>query len=116
MPDAADRFDPDLIEQYRIVIGPSGAREMVELFLRTLAERRAELGVAVAAHDLAEVRRLGHALKGMAGAVGAVRLSAAGGALQDADAGDLSALLVDLDTEAASAIAGVGAAWSLTEP
>ena len=58
VPDTSDRFDRDLIEQYRSVIGPDGAREMVELFLRTLDERRGEIVAAVADGDLddAELR------------------------------------------------------------
>ena len=115
VPDARDRFDRDLIEQYRSVIGPNGAREMVDLFLQTLVERRAQLGAAVAADDLAETQRIGHALKGMASAVGAVRLSAAGAALQHAEAADVPGLLTEFDAEAAAATTEVRAAWGLTE-
>jgi HPt (histidine-containing phosphotransfer) domain-containing protein len=114
VPDAFDRFDRDLIGQYRSVIGPNGAREMVELFLRRLDDRRSELAVAVAADDMAEIRRVGHASKGMASAVGAVRLSAAGEALQHAEAADVRRLLAEFDAEAEAATADVRAAWGLT--
>ncbi|MFZ4718467.1 MAG: ATP-binding protein [Ilumatobacteraceae bacterium] len=109
-----DRFDAALIEQYRSAIGPAGSTEMVELFVRTLAERRAELGAAIAAGDLAEAQRLGHALKGMAAAVGAARLSAAGAALQHAMGADaLDGLLAAFDAESVGTLAGVHAAWGI---
>jgi PAS domain S-box-containing protein len=109
------RFDAALIEQYRSVIGPDGSRQMVDLFLQTLDERSAELRAAVSADDLAEVRRIGHAIKGMAAAVGAVELSATGERLQHSEADAVPALMVDFEAAAVAARDGVAAAWQLTD-
>jgi CheY-like chemotaxis protein len=109
------RFDAALIEQYRSVIGPDGSRQMVDLFLQTFDERSAELRAAVSADDLAEVRRIGHAIKGMAAAVGAVELSAVGERLQHSEADAVSALMVDFEAAAVTARDGVAAAWQLAD-
>ncbi len=109
------RFDDALIEQYRSVIGADGARQMVDLFLQTLEERSVELHAAFAAGDLAEVRRVGHAVKGMAAAVGAVALSTAGEHLQHSEDDAVPALMREFDTAAAAARDGVAAAWHLTD-
>ena len=103
VPIDAARFDAALIEQYRSVIGADGARQMVDLFLQTLAERSDELRAAAAAGDLAEVRRVGHAVKGMAAAVGAVELSKAGEHLQHSEADAVATLMVDFETAATAA-------------
>lgn len=113
-PEAEDHFDRELIEQYRSVIGPAGAKEMVELFLATRAERRAELGAAAEAGDVAEVQRIGHALKGMASAVGARALAAIGARLQHNESVDaVPGLLAEFDAESTVALHGLHSAWGL---
>jgi len=106
-------FDRVLIDQYRDVLGESGATQMVELFVRTLDERSAELRVAVDAGDLAEVNRIGHTIKGMAAAIGAVDLSASGLALQHASEADVGERHATFLVEAAAALEGARAAWKL---
>jgi signal transduction histidine kinase/CheY-like chemotaxis protein/HPt (histidine-containing phosphotransfer) domain-containing protein len=106
-------FDDALIEQYRSVIGDDGSNEMVTLFVATLAERRVELRSAVAAQANDEVRRLGHAVKGMAAAVGAVRLSRTGERMQHASDDDVSAAVQRFEVEADLALADVHAAWRI---
>jgi HPt (histidine-containing phosphotransfer) domain-containing protein len=106
-------FDRALIEQYRGVLGESGATQMVELFVRTLAERGTELQAAVQAGDIAQVNRVGHTIKGMAAATGATALSACGLELQHATAEDVAAAHARFLLEAATALEGVRAAWEL---
>jgi HPt (histidine-containing phosphotransfer) domain-containing protein len=104
-------FDLDRIEQYRSMIGLEGAEDMVRLFLRTLPERRSELGDAIAADDLERIRKAGHTIKGMAAAVGANALSAVGLHLQHADAHEVDELVAELALRADEALRGVSAAW-----
>ena len=112
-------FDRALIDQYRDVLGERGARELVDLFVQTLGERRAELRAAVDAGDLAEVSRVGHTIKGMAAAMGATELSACGLALQQAigaTPAEVAHLHARFLGEAAAALRGVRAAWKLPDP
>jgi len=63
-----------------------GGRELldkiVSLFRSTSAERLEALQVAVASHDLRQVSRLAHAIKGSAAQVGAEPLRASAAALE----------------------------------
>ncbi|MEY4175580.1 MAG: Hpt domain [Actinomycetota bacterium] len=104
-------FDLERIEQYRSMIGVEGAEDMVRLFLRSLPERRVELRDAIAAGDLERIRKAGHAIKGMAAAVGANALSAIGLGLQHADAHDVEELVQRLEPTAEEAVTGIAAAW-----
>ncbi|MFM7686447.1 MAG: Hpt domain-containing protein [Actinomycetota bacterium] len=104
-------FDLDRIEQYRSMIGVEGAEDMVRLFLRSLPERRAELPDAVAADDLDRIRKAGHAIKGMAAAIGANALSTVGLHLQHAEAHEVTDLLLELSERSEEAVDGVAAAW-----
>jgi len=108
-----DAFDRDVIEQYRSVIGDEGALDMVRLFLRTLPERRAELDDALGADDLERIRRTGHAIKGMAAAVGATRLSAVGLLLQHAEQREVAGLVRRLDAASTEALHGIASAWQV---
>jgi HPt (histidine-containing phosphotransfer) domain-containing protein len=112
-------FDRALIDQYRDVLGEHGARQMIDLFVQTLAERSAEMRAAVDAGDLAEVSRVGHTIKGMAAAVGATELSACGFALQQATHAappEVAQLHARFLEEAAAVLGGVRAAWKLPNP
>jgi len=106
-------FDLDRIEQYRSMIGAEGAEDMVRLFLRSLPERQAELHDAVGAGDIERIRKAGHAIKGMAAAVGANALSAVGLQLQHADAEEVDELVQRLAPVAAEALSGIAAAWRI---
>ena len=108
-----DAFDREVIEQYRSVIGDDGALDMVRLFLRTLPERRLELENAAEGDDLERVRRTGHAIKGMAAAVGATRLSALGLLLQHAEQREVSGLVRRLEAASTEAMHGIAAAWQV---
>jgi HPt (histidine-containing phosphotransfer) domain-containing protein len=110
---SAPVFDRALIAQYRDVLGEVGARQMIDLFVQTLGERSVELRAAVDAGDLGEVNRIGHTIKGMAAAVGAVDLSASGRALQHATQPEVADLHRKFLEEAAAAGAGVREAWKL---
>ncbi|MEY4173785.1 MAG: Hpt domain [Actinomycetota bacterium] len=114
LPDVKERqvaFDHGRIEQYRSMIGPDGAADMVRLFLRSLPERRVELSDAIVADDLERIRKAGHAIKGMAAAIGANPLAALGLQLQHAESHEVSALVEELDIAADEALDGVAAAW-----
>lgn len=106
-------FDLDRIEQYRSMIGAEGAEDMVRLFLRSLPERRAELLQAVGDGDLERIRRAGHAIKGMAAAVGANALSAVGLHLQHSVLHEVDDLVLMLDARAEEATDGIAAAWRI---
>jgi CheY-like chemotaxis protein/HPt (histidine-containing phosphotransfer) domain-containing protein len=104
-------FDEALIEQYRSVIGADGSLEMVTLFVDILDDRRGELRTAAVSGALDEIRRVGHAVKGMASAVGAVRLSRSGELLQHATGVDVPSLMEQFEREADLARDAVHAAW-----
>jgi HPt (histidine-containing phosphotransfer) domain-containing protein len=106
-------FDSALIEQYRSVLGERGAAQMVDLFVQTLTERTVELQVAVDSGDIGEINRVGHAVKGMAAAIGAVSLSECGLDLQNATADAVPQAHARFVHEAAVAAAGVRDAWML---
>jgi HPt (histidine-containing phosphotransfer) domain-containing protein len=106
------RFDRCLVDQYRGVLGEGGATQLVELFVRTLEECHANLQTAVAQGDVAEVNRVGHRIKGMASAVGAVPLAECGLRLQHACADDVRPNHARFLQEAARALADVGQAWT----
>lgn len=110
-----ERFNSSLIAEYREVIGPEGARQMVDLFVGSLSDRRAELAQASAAEDLEGVRRAGHTIKGMAAAAGAARISEFGLRLQHAEWSDVSGLIAALDLESAEVVVELPGAWGLEQ-
>jgi signal transduction histidine kinase/DNA-binding response OmpR family regulator len=112
-PSATPRFNITLIEEYRSVIGDAGARQMVDLFVESYAQRRDELGQAVAANDHALVQRTGHTIKGMAAAAGAAALSDIGMRLQHATEPEVPGLVAALDVEAAAVLADLPGQWGL---
>jgi len=114
-PSVPERFNMSLIEEYRTVIGAEGARQMVDLFVVSLSERRAELAQASAADDLDGVRRAGHTIKGMAAAAGAARISEFGMRLQHAEWNEVSGLIAALDLESAEVVAELPGAWGLDQ-
>ena len=104
-------FDHDLVAKHRKLFGAAGVDKLLVTFVSSLAERRNELETCSAADDLEGVRRAGHTIKGMAGAIGARRLWAAGERLQHADDEDLPAMVAALNRAAEEALAGLERAW-----
>lgn len=69
----------DVLTQLRQMMPEKAVRDILAAVVADLVKRIELLGTAIAQHDLAEVRRIGHAIKGgcgMAGAVQAARLGA----------------------------------------
>jgi CheY-like chemotaxis protein len=91
----ASRLDPqeavvslEVLRQLRQLMPESAVREIYVAVVADLGRRIEALGAAIARHDAAEIRRIGHAIKGgcgMAGAQQAARL----GALLEAAAGEV---------------------------
>lgn len=78
---------PEILGQLRQLMPESAVREIYVAVVADLRRRIEALGVAIAKHDTAEIRRIGHAIKGgcgMAGAQQAARL----GALLEAEAAE----------------------------
>ncbi|MGO8757368.1 MAG: response regulator [Terracidiphilus sp.] len=70
---------PEVLAQFRKVMPESAVRQIYSAVVADLAKRIELLGAAIARGDSAEIRRIGHAIKGgcgMAGAVQAARLGA----------------------------------------
>jgi hypothetical protein len=88
---------------------------MVDLFVGSLSDRRAELAQASAAEDLEGVRRAGHTIKGMAAAAGAARISELGLRLQHAEWSDVGGLIAALDLESAEVVVELAGAWGLEQ-
>ncbi|HUA91287.1 MAG TPA: response regulator [Terracidiphilus sp.] len=75
----APAISPDTLAQLRHMMPESGVREIYQAIVTDLLKRTLALDAAIAAHDGAEVRRIGHAIKGgcaMAGALQAARIGA----------------------------------------
>lgn len=106
-------FDRALIDSHRELLADDRAVELIGVFRDSLAVRRAELDAALAAGDVDAQRRAGHAIKGLAAAVGAVELAAVGERLQHASAEAVGAIVDDLGAASAIALSGVAAAWGI---
>lgn len=101
--------NPKTLAQLRQLMPEAAVREIYAAVVADLTRRLAALEAALAAGDMAETRRIGHAIKGgcgMAGAVQAARLGARFEALGTSqggnDLGDGGRLLADLRTAALS--------------
>lgn len=92
---------PETLAQLRSLMPEEAIREVYGAVAADLEKRMSELEAAIAGQDVAEVRRIGHAIKGgcgMAGALQAARLGAMLEALPDEAIGnqlDNSAKLLD---------------------
>jgi CheY-like chemotaxis protein len=72
-------ISPETLAQLRVLMPERGVREIFQAIVGDLAYRTEALEQAAAKGDIAEIRRLGHAIKGgcaMAGALQAARLGA----------------------------------------
>ncbi|HEY1766693.1 MAG TPA: response regulator [Terracidiphilus sp.] len=75
----APAINPVVLAQLRQLMPETGVREIYQAIVADLNRRSEELAAAIAREDRAEVRRIGHAIKGgcsMAGAQQAARLGA----------------------------------------
>lgn len=98
------------------MLGLEASRRIVEMFRTSLADRRTALHSALHAGDLEAVRRVGHAIKGLAASSGASLLAAAGESVQHADDASIDEMrvLVDrLDVVAEVADSEVAGAWQV---
>ena len=104
-------FDHVLVAKHRKLFGATGVDKLLVTFVSSLAARRDELETCSAADDLEGVRRAGHTIKGMAGAIGARRLWAASERLQHADDEDVTVMVAALNRAAEEVLAGLDRAW-----
>ena len=82
--DLAVALDAERLDMLDAAMSPTELRDFLDLFLGQAAERDARLGIALAQGDLAALGREAHGILGAAGNVGARRISALAGALEDA--------------------------------
>ena len=94
---AAPLVDTAAIDQLRGVLGPERMRAMLDLFPRSIAQRREELSAAVAAGDADAGRRVAHTIKGMAGSVGARALQFAAERVQHSSDDDYEQLRLEME-------------------
>ncbi|MGA2672192.1 MAG: response regulator [Terracidiphilus sp.] len=98
LPESGEQVvDVETLAQLREMMPEAKVREIYEAIVADLGRRLDALQVAIAKDDAAEVRRLGHAIKGgcgMAGALEAARLGAAieAGALETGSKGGVNHL------------------------
>lgn len=111
MPEAAGSvLDPDepvvnaeILAQFRALMPETAVRQVYQAVVTDLGPRIKALDVALSSGDFAEVRRIGHAIKGGCGMAGAVELARLGARLEvwnkppgDNQLDNGAALLLDL--------------------
>lgn len=74
--------NPETLEQLRKMMPEAAVREIFRAVLVDLAVRAEGLEVAIAQRDFAEVRRIGHAIKGGCGMAGALQAAHLGALLE----------------------------------
>lgn len=91
---------PESLAQLRSMMPEKAVREIFDAVVADLGKRQLALKIAFAKGDLAEVRRIGHAIKGGCGLAGAMQAARLGARLEAAgDQLDNSkALLAELET------------------
>jgi len=72
----------ETLGQLRSMMSPAAVQEIYVAVVEDLDKRAAALGLAMAAGDVQEIRRLGHAIKGGASMVGAMEASRVGAKLE----------------------------------
>ena len=83
-PDAAvPVVDPEILAQLRDMMPEASVRQIYAAVVADLFKRLAALELAVQAHDLPEIHRIGHAIKGGCAMAGASRAARLGAALED---------------------------------
>jgi CheY-like chemotaxis protein len=74
--------DAKILAQLREMMSEAKVREIYAAILADLATRQLALDAAIAKRDAAEVRRIGHAIKGGCGMAGAVQIARLGALLE----------------------------------
>ncbi|MGA3264252.1 MAG: response regulator [Terracidiphilus sp.] len=98
-PSAAPVVNPEILAQLREMMPESAVRQIYAAIVADLARRIAALETAIANRDVAEIRRIGHAIKGGCSMAGALQAARLGAALESAPVNQMdnnSALLRDL--------------------
>ena len=105
---AVSRFDPnelvvspEILAQFRKLMSETAVRQVYQSVVTDLGRRIETLAAAIARGDGAEVRRIGHAIKGGCGMAGALQLARLGALIESGQSGDnqldnSAALLSDL--------------------
>lgn len=90
--------NPETLAQLRVMMPPKAVREIFQAVIADLHKRAQRMDEALECGDLAEVRRLGHAVKGGCGMAGAQQAARIGAQLEEAgnQLDDSRALLEDL--------------------
>ena len=96
--------DPEILAQLREMMSEPAVRQIYAAIVADLARRIALLEAAIAKKDLAEIRRIGHAIKGGCGMAGALQAASLGAELESPvnHLDNSSALLDNLRAAAAS--------------
>jgi CheY-like chemotaxis protein len=82
--EAGERIiNPDTLAQLREMMPASAVHQLYQAIVADLARRMTALEAAIAQNDGAEVRRIGHAIKGGCGMAGAIQAARLGGLLED---------------------------------
>ena len=75
--------NPDTLAQLRSLMPESGVRQIYTAVVADLFKRTAAIEAAIAAKDAAEIRRIGHAIKGGCSMAGAAQAAALGTKLEN---------------------------------
>jgi CheY-like chemotaxis protein len=77
-------ISPETLAQFRAMMAEAAVREIYVALVADLAKRMQTLEAAIARDDAAEVRRIGHAIKGGCGMAGALQAARVGAMFEDA--------------------------------
>ena len=77
-------ISPETLAQFRAMMPEAAVREIYTAVVADLSKRMQALEVAIATGDTAEIRRIGHAIKGGCGMAGAVQAARIGALFEDA--------------------------------
>jgi CheY-like chemotaxis protein len=78
---------PETLAQFRRMMPETAVRQIYSAMITDLERRIEELGAAIGRNDEAEIRRIGHAIKGGCGMAGAVRAARLGALLESGSGG-----------------------------
>ncbi len=78
----------EVMRQLRQMMPEAAIREIYSAMVADLKRRIEALGMAISKHDAAEVRRIGHAIKGGCGMAGAMQAAKLGSLLESSDPND----------------------------
>ena len=86
-------IDPEALAQLKAMMPEAAVREIYAALMTDLAQRMTALRTALAAQEKAEIRRIGHAIKGGAASSGARRVSKLGARIEQGGLDPLPAAL-----------------------